>query len=161
MFPPSEEPAVLAAPPPFLNDLAVTLVIFALYFGLVKVALLEHWTLANRIQSDVLGLSLFSLICFGLTVIVVFSAITWPLRMLAGRVPFLGKHLYEWQDPEPMGLLSCSLCTSFWIGSLISVLGVAVLPVTGVLDVVANGLLGAGTTWLFYAITQKLGVYSH
>lgn len=144
----NDEPAVKE---PFIKDLIVSTIIFGFYL------LLCYLLPVNRAFGTI-GLLPFSIINFGLVIVIVFSAITWPFRMLLGSIPLIGKHLYEW-GTKPSGLLACALCTGMWTGTLIGATGLTVYNIISLRDLIAHGMIGAGSAWILYAVTKRLGVY--
>lgn len=154
------EPA-LTTEPSFTSQLTHSLATISAFITLAIVSTKLEWHKASHLPSNGIGLSLFTVIVFGLVIITTFAAVSWPLRVLVGKIPVIGKILYEQREGmEAEGLLSCPLCTGMWIGSIVSVIGFSVFQIQNPLDVIMHGFLGAGTTWLLYTITNKLGAYN-
>lgn len=151
----STEAAVESCKEPYAKPLAASAIIFAAFIALARTAVAHHWLLEARNVS----FAVFAAAIFGLTTIVVFSAVAWPFRMLAGSIPLIGKHLYEWKEPEPEGLLACAMCSGMWLGAILAALGVTIFPINSTMDLVTHGLIGSGIAWFLYAVTNKLGAY--
>jgi hypothetical protein len=112
-------------------------------------------------------LIIFSMVVWGLTNVVSGSSLVAPIRdWLSSRksTTFLGK------------LANCYMCSSFWLGTLVSSLGYGVcnelrkmydgdwcdsVPEVQqgwlVVDTVMDGFIASGTTWIIFVVLVKLG----
>jgi hypothetical protein len=91
-------------------------------------------------------LLLFILVCFGLTQIVCYGKIFDQVRPTEGK---LGE------------LFSCSMCTGFWVGFIIS----ALEPLFGLFNLCSSpfdpillGFLSSGTTYILDKIVSDEGI---
>ena len=92
-------------------------------------------------------LIIFVLLVWGVTNIISGSMIMKPFRdLLYNLSPTLGK------------LISCYMCTGFWVGISISFWCVGTIyPNSIIAGPVLDGFIGSGTTWIIFVILEKLG----
>jgi hypothetical protein len=90
----------------------------------------------------------FILAIFGGSTIICFSNIFKPIRdyLIKINPKFLGK------------LITCFLCTGFWLGFILSCLGLApftnLSPYYVFITQILDGFCGAGVSWLFYCVLK-------
>lgn len=136
--------------------LTILIYVIVLYASVTKIEMLPAF-----LESVALNAIVFLLGTYGLVTIVVQSEVAHPFRELAGRIPFIGRWIYEETEREDRGLLSCPLCVGQWVGSLLPLAGMRLFSITdgsiGVRDLFVHGLVAAGFCWLLHVVTEKLG----
>lgn len=89
---------------------------------------------------------LFILSCYGLTQILCYGKIFEKIRPTEGK---LGE------------LFSCSMCTGFWVGVVLSILDpcIKIFNITsGIMDIFILGLISSGTSYLLDKIVSDDGI---
>jgi apolipoprotein N-acyltransferase len=100
------------------------------------------------IESIFLSFVISALVIFGASMLLAQSTIFEPLRtFLAKR--FHTNFFCKWG----WFLITCQMCTSFWLGILIPY-SMGAIPITGYL--ITNGVLASATTVIIGAILSKL-----
>tara|TARA_R110002051_G_scaffold233671_1_gene295198 strand:- start:471 stop:764 length:294 start_codon:yes stop_codon:yes gene_type:complete len=89
-----------------------------------------------------LGLIMWILVSFGITMAISWTSITEPLRNKAAKInPWIGK------------LIRCPICLSFWVGILLSLTWYS--P-TGI--ILGDSFLSLGATVLLFSTAWKLAL---
>lgn len=99
-----------------------------------------------------MDLLIFALLCYGITNILVFGSIFNGVRFVLQKYnpKFLGK------------LITCMMCTSFWVGVFVSffmvspiiVLFGAETALLGVIYYLFTGSLASGVVWLLHSVQE-------
>lgn len=92
------------------------------------------------------------LVAYGITNIVTQGTIFYAFREWFGAKMVTSKRL-KWLYGSIYKLLNCPMCFGFWVGVLVG----AVCGPFPALNVIFNGALYSGTTWIIYCLTQFLG----
>jgi hypothetical protein len=90
---------------------------------------------------------ILTLLSFGITNILVNGSIFKPIR------DWVGSKADNWFTQKIFQLISCMMCMGFWVGAFC---GIFLGPFPW-WNIVFNGALMSGTTWIIHCILQYLG----
>lgn len=94
------------------------------------------------------------LVCYGMSNIIVQGSIFYPFKeWLEEYIPNTKYRFIEKILSKFYTLINCPMCTGFWVGAIC---GIFLGPFVW-WNLLFNGCLYSGTTWLLWCFAQKLG----
>lgn len=86
----------------------------------------------------------FILVVYGITTTIVQSKIFKPVRNALSSVPFVSE------------IIKCMMCSSFWVGLVVSFTGVSVLANTIPFSYIFDSFIALATTWIIHVVVSFL-----
>lgn len=84
----------------------------------------------------------FILVVYGITTAIVQSKIFEPVRKVLSNIPIIGK------------IIKCMMCSSFWVGLVVSLTGVSVLANTVPFSYIFDSFIALATTWVIHVVVS-------